>query len=102
MFVQIAAAKIAVDMETDKDGQLTDQQRRSYQASMRHEHRIYERLQTPQSSGNGIPRVYFAGGGAGSSRPAASALQQCQIIGLGPLLRAPATLQGQSQLCCHN
>lgn len=56
--MQVAAAKVAVDMETDKEGNLTTQQRQSYQASMRHEHQIYERLAGRQ---NGIPAVYFAG-----------------------------------------
>ena len=59
--MQIAAAKIAVDLESDTEGQLTQQQLRSYQASMRHEHRIYEHLQACHASSNGIPAVYFAG-----------------------------------------
>lgn len=59
--LQIAAAKIAVDLETDDEGKLSEQQRRTYQASMRHEHQIYERLQASQGGSSGIPRVYFAG-----------------------------------------
>jgi hypothetical protein len=59
--LQIAAAKIAVDLETDDKGSLSEEQRRTYQASMRHEHQIYERLQACQGGSNGIPRVYFAG-----------------------------------------
>lgn len=59
--MQVAAAKIAVDMVTDDEGQLTEQQRRTYQASMRHEYQIYERLRTPHGINQGIPTVYFAG-----------------------------------------
>jgi hypothetical protein len=61
LLLQIAAAKIAVDMSTDHDGKLTDQQMCSYRASMRHEHHIYERLQASHGSSHGIPTVYFAG-----------------------------------------
>lgn len=59
--VQVAVAKIALDMTTDEEGRLTPNQRRSYQASMRHEHHIYERLQATHGSRHGIPTVFFAG-----------------------------------------
>lgn len=68
LLLQVAAAKIAVDMATDLEGKLTDQQMRSYQASMRHEHHIYERLQAAHGSSHGIPTVHFAGARRGASQ----------------------------------
>lgn len=59
---QVAAAKIAVDLETDDAGRLTSDQARSYAASMRHEYSIYEGLLQAGGGSYGIPEVYFAGG----------------------------------------
>lgn len=58
---QVAAAKIAIDMETNDEGKLTETQIRTYQASMRHEHKIYDSLLKAGGATKGIPTVHFAG-----------------------------------------
>jgi hypothetical protein len=50
-----------VDLETDETGALSMTQKASYQASMRHEFSIYERLLKAGGGSQGIPTVHFAG-----------------------------------------
>lgn len=95
---QIAAAKIAVDMSTDDEGKLTDHQRRSYQAGMRHEREIYERLS--HGTNNGIPTVYFAG--AVRHQAAALAGIMCpSAVKRGSLASSSCSLRIRPRICAN-
>jgi len=60
MLLQVAA-KVSVDLTTDNEGRLSEQQKQEYKACMKHEYAVYKELLAENHCAHGIPAVYGTG-----------------------------------------
>jgi len=61
LLVSQVAAKASVDLTTDNEGRLSEQQRQGYKACMKHEYAVYKELVAGNHCAHGIPAVYGTG-----------------------------------------
>jgi hypothetical protein len=50
-----------VDLTTDNEGRLSEQQKQEYKACMKHEYAVYKELLAENHCAHGIPAVYGTG-----------------------------------------